>query len=217
MLKTIDVPHELRNFNKCFQTFNYKYDVATIFDDLLTIIICCFGRGTNEEQYFMTIKKYSKEELQAFTQLFGELLKIYGDSKKKNEWCDPLGSYYEALASGSKKSRLGQFFTPESVCTLMAAVTLNTNEWGKTICEPCSGSGRLVLAMNHQAEGNYYVCYDLDPICAKMTAINLCMHEIRGEVHCMDALFNRNHRFSFAINYEYWKTKTMTIFEYKPS
>ena len=217
MIKTVDVPQELRVFNTLFFDFQHRHELSQVFDDLLTIIICCMGRGTNEDLYFETIKRYNAKELDSFARLFAELMKFYIKAKEAEQWCDPLGEYYELLASNYKKSRFGQFFTPKPLCDMMAMMIINADEWGKNINEPCSGSGRMVLAANHQAKGNYYVCEDLDPLCCKMTAINLCFHDIRGEVHCHNALTRDESRFSFAVNYEFWKNNTNTILQYKPS
>jgi type I restriction enzyme M protein len=97
---------------------------------------------------------------------------------------------------------------------MMASFVIEKDNFGQTINEPCSGSGRMVLAANQVTKGNYYVCEDLDPICCKMTAINLCFHEIRGEVHCHDTLKMDKPRFSLATNYEFWKNNTHSIFYY---
>lgn len=205
---------ELKNFNSLFFSFQYKHDLNRVFDDLLTMIICAMGRGTQEELYLQTIKSYSREELSTLCKLFGELVKIYRNSKEEETWSDPLGDYYEYLAGNYKKSAFGQFFTPKSICNLMANIVINPNEWGKTISEPACGSGRMILASHTLSQGNYYVCQDLDPICCKMTAINLCFHDVRGEIHCMNSLTNEKPIFSLAINYELWKNKTNTIFYY---
>ncbi|WP_271407303.1 N-6 DNA methylase [Tenacibaculum soleae] len=216
MLKNTDVPSELKNFNSLFFSFKYKYDLYNLFDDLLTILICCFARGTEEKLYFETIKKYEKKELQIFAKLLAELIIIYERAKHTETWADPLGEYYEALASGSKKSNFGQFFTPKSICNLMAQITVNPNNWGAKINEPCSGSGRLILASNQITKGNYYVAQDLDAICCKMTAINMCLHEIRGEVHNMDTLRLSIPRMSYSINFNYHKHKTPIILLKRP-
>lgn len=217
MIKTSEVQRELRNFNSLFFSFQYKYDLYTLFDDLLTIIICCLARETEEPLYFETIKRYKKEELTVFANLFGELILIYNNAKLNNSWADPLGEYYELLASNSKKSNFGQYFTPKPICDMMAKFTITPNEWGKTINEPCAGSGRMILAANHQANGNYFVAQDLDPICCKMTAINMCLHEIRGEVHNMDTLRMTDFRMSYSINYDFHKHKTPLILLKRPT
>ena len=216
MLKTREVPSELKPFNSLFFSFTYKYDLYSLFDDLLTIIICCLARETEEPLYFETIKKYKKEELTIFAKLLGALFLIYENAKTFGTWTDPLGEYYELLASNSKKSSFGQFFTPKPICDLMANFVITPNQWGKTINEPCAGSGRMILAANHQAKGNYYVAQDLDAICCKMTAINMCLHEIRGEVHNMDTLRMGNLRLSYSINYDFHKHKTPLILLKRP-
>jgi type I restriction enzyme M protein len=212
MLKSREIPKELIYFNSLFFEFQYKYDLNVVFDDLLTIIICAMARETEENLYFETINKYKKDELYIFCKLFAELVKIYEKNITAGDWCDPLGEYYECLAGNYKKSSFGQFFTPKVICNFMSAIILDSNEWGKTINEPACGSGRMVLAANHKAKGNYFICEDLDPICCKMTAINLCFHEIRAEIHCHDALSGSNYRFSLAVNYEFWKHNTKCIF-----
>lgn len=210
----LTVEKELKQFNSLFFEFQYKHNLNQVFDDLLTLIICSMGRGTQEKLYFETIKKYDKKEIENFCKLFAELMMIYNRDLASEDWSDPLGTYYEFLASNYKKSAFGQFFTPKTICNLMAQLVITPNEWGKTISEPCSGSGRMILASNHIATGNYYVCQDLDPICCKMTAINLCFHEVRAEVHCTNALTNEQPYFSLAINYEFWKNKTHSILYY---
>lgn len=212
----VTINRELKKFDSLFQKLGIKYDYITVFDDLLTVTICCFGFGTNEELYLQTIKKYKRDELDIFAQMMGELLNIYSEAKTKNRWVDPLGDFYEFLSSKSKKSALGQFFTPPALCDMMAKM-IDDGEWGKNINEPCSGSGRMVLAFNNSTKGNYYVCQDLDPMCAKMTAVNLAMHEIKSEVHCMDTLRMTDIRFSFYINHEFWKVKTPHIIMKYPS
>lgn len=217
MLKTKDVPRELKSFNSLFSCFKYKYDTAPLFSDFLTIVICCLARQTEENLYFETIEKYTKDELNIFAKLFGELLKIYTFAKEENKWVDPLGDYYEALASNSKKSAFGQFFTPKPLCDMISQMTLTSGEWGKKINDPCSGSGRFILSANHFTEGNYYIAQDLDSICCKMTAINMCLHEIRGEVHQMNSLSNDTPYLSYSINYKFHSHKTPIILLNRPS
>lgn len=213
MLKSRDVPKELTAFNSLFFDFQYKHDLSRVFDDLLTVIICAMGHQTQEELYFETIKNYDRKELDSLCRLFAQLMEIY-NKYTPDDWCDPLGDYYECLAGNYKKSNFGQFFTPRALCDMMVMMIQEPANWGININEPCSGSGRMVLASNHYVKGNYFVCQDLDPICCKMTAVNLCFHGIRAEVHCMDALGTEKPRFSLAVNYEYWKNKTKSILFY---
>lgn len=123
----------------------------------------------------------------------------------------PLGDFYEVLAGNYKKLRLGQFFTPKALCEIMSMLIIDKDDFGKTINEPTCGSGRIVLASNSFAPGNYYVCQDLDPICCKMAAINCCLHTVRAEIHCMNTLTLSKPTVSYYVNHDYWKHKTKYI------
>ena len=122
MIKTRDVPTELRDFNSVFNKLIYRYDVSQIFNDLLSLIVACLGRGTQEPQYFEVINRYKREEIEIFSKLFAELIIYYDKNISDSSWCDPLGEYYEILAGNYKKSALGQFFTPPAICDLMASL-----------------------------------------------------------------------------------------------
>ena len=211
MIKNRDIPAELRQLNSAFSKLAYRHDISRIFEDFLTIVICCMAYQTQEPLYLQTVKNYNREELDHFAQMFGELLVIYAQANSSKTWCDPLGDFYEALAGNYKKSMLGQFFTPKPICDMMASFVIDPNDFGKNVNEPTCGSGRIVLAANNIAEGNYYVCQDLDPICCKMAAINLCFHEVRAEIHCMDVLRNTDPIVTYQTNYAIWKTKSPYI------
>ena len=211
MSKNISLPFELKAFNNAFNTLVNKHEPTRIYDDFLTIVICCMARQTQEDLYLLTVKSYTREELNTFAKMFAELVIIYGENNAKHTWCDPLGDFYEELATRYKKSKLGQFFTPKSVCNLMAQFTHQPNQWGLKINDPCVGSGRLLLAANHLAPGNYFVAQDLDPICCKMAAINLCFHNVRAEVHCMNSLGVDKPFNSYAVNYNWHKNKVRNI------
>ena len=211
MIKNRHLPTQMRAFNNEFSRLVRRYEPSRVFDDLLSIIVCCMARETQEEWYFEVINRYQRNELDYFVKMLGHLMLIYENCHLTGDWYDPLGTFYEELASNSKKSGFGQFFTPPALCDLMAQFILEENEWGKEINEPCSGSGRAILAANKVAPGNYYIAQDIDPVCAKMTAINMCFHHIRGEVHCMNVIAMSKPLFSLSINYDWHKHKTPLI------
>ena len=68
----------------------------------------------------------------------------------------------------------------------------------------------MVLAANKICKGNRYTCQDKDPICAKMTAINLAFHKINGVVYCMDAILIDKPRATYIINHELYKHKLIS-------
>lgn len=213
MLKTVDVPLYLREFNSLFTSLGRRHDASRLFDDFLTIIICCLARLTLEPLYLETVKRYQKEELNDFAKLFGSLLLIYQDALNKENWIDPLGEYYEALASNHKKSGFGQFFTPKAICDMLAQLTVPADDYGNNINDCACGSGRTLLAANQICKGNHYIAQDIDHICVKMCAINMALHGLKGEVYHMDTLRNNTPWNTYIINHDWHKTKTPFIYK----
>lgn len=201
MPKSTDVPHELRPLNKLFSEKDYKWDYADSFRDWVDFLT----------ESFMPVRQGEYERLKAkhgdldwFVRMTHEFVRvqhqqIVGD----RDWYDALGTFYEVLASNGKRSIMGQFFTPPEVCNFMTMIQGAGESLigqGKTVNDPCSGSGRMLLAFHAKAPGNYQFGADLDSICARMTAVNMCMHGCVGQAVCMNSLSPDDWRFGYHIN-----------------
>jgi hypothetical protein len=76
-----------------------------------------------EDGWGYNMKKYGKKELVVMEQLFRRWIDdthtgicgAYG-------WSDMLGEYYQFIASQGKASAMGQFFTPQTLCEVMARI-----------------------------------------------------------------------------------------------
>lgn len=191
--------------------WGYRHDIVTAFDDFLTIQICLFARQTEEELYLQTIKKYDRQDLDAFIKITSRLWAQYYLAQDQKDWIDPLGDLYEEITSRHKSSMMGQFFTPKTICDLMAMIGANPEEFNQKVNDPACGSGRLLLAHEKASRGNYLIGADLDNMCAKMAAINCCMHNHRAEIYHGDTLQNKYFKV-YIVNYDYRKTKTPSIF-----
>ena len=123
------------------------------------------------------------------------------------KWVDLFGDYF--MEYGANKKDRGQCFTPDSVCDVMARLSLSRNKgtdfdnmrhyvpgFGrKVVVNDCAcGSARLLLAagatyrhINHRNDV-YLVASDIDDRCCKQSAINILVHGFYGEVVCMDTL-----------------------------
>ena len=64
---------------------------------------------------------------------------------------DVLGNIYEQKVSHGHN---GQFFTPQSVCDLMAQITVN--EDAKSISDPACGSGRNLISAAKKVSPDTY-------------------------------------------------------------
>jgi len=198
---------ENTNLFKALEKVSYRHSsYSTCFSDFLDIVINYFLTLPNAE----LIKNYQvqyKDDFKYFELMFKDLLKLHQENCDNNfnketntGWCDILGNLYETISSKYKQSAMGQYFTPETMCTFLAMI-LEPSGPGKYISEPCSGSGRMILAANSVCLGNFYSCVDLDPICTKMTAFNMMIHGLQGQANCGNALWiTNNWNFGYEIN-----------------
>jgi hypothetical protein len=114
---------------------------------------------------------------------------------------DLLGTLYQMLGSHGHRAHLGQFFTPQPVADLMAALAdpvpiLDEGDpasQGRLLrmCEPACGSGALVLGFLRRLlaergrEGPRrwsITAIDLDPLCARICATQVLANAFVGQI-----------------------------------
>lgn len=200
-MKAQSLPPKIRGFFKIFDSICFRHNYSQVFDDFLTIVMCCYSWGQQEPLYHQTIKRYNKGELNQFANLLGEMIMVHEKQTAGGGWFDLLGMVYEEITSRYKASAMGQFFTPPGICELIAKMQMvEISEKPLKINDPCSGSGRMLLACNDLYKGHYYVAQDKDRMCVKMTCINMMMHGLIGEVHEMNTL-TMEHYQGYKINH----------------
>lgn len=184
-------------FASIMNSFNNHFDAHRVFDDFLTLAMCAVtqipgeGKSHYEELYLRTIEPYKKHDLcNRFAHALAQLIIEMKDGIAGDGEPDVLGTYYEQNIS---RRKLGQYFTPWSVCQLMAQLTLiDTDDQAapKRFVDPCCGSGRMLLAgAKVNGQKHHYYGIDIDHTCAKMTALNLFLNGVfGGEVMCANAL-----------------------------
>lgn len=107
--------------------------------------------------------------------------------------CDILGSIYHELRLNNEWN--GQFFTPDNICRMMAAMLNPVDERSEedypiTINEPTCGSGTMVIgavwAMKRQnfdfQRKSFFVAQDIDIRCVWMAYIQLSLYGIPAVV-----------------------------------
>ncbi len=170
-------------FEKEFEKLCYGKSEDEVFNHFLDIIICCLSGQQYEDEYLAIIGIYSKDKITGFCDLFAELILIMDNDG--NGLLDYLGEFFTKHIT---KGRNGQFFTPIHVCDLMAAITIEQGMTSKTIQDPACGSGRMLLSAAKIERNNYFFGADIDNRCCKMTAINMCLNGLEGEVAWMNSL-----------------------------
>lgn len=154
-----------------------------------------------EEIYAKTIGKYSKTEQQVFPELFAMLTMAM---EEQDGYCDFLGELFMMLEINFKGA--GQFFTPYSVCEMMAHMNFDIETAKAAIAkkgyvavhDPACGAGATLIgaAATLRAAGiNYqrqavFVGQDLDSNVALMCYIQLSLLGCPGFVVVGDTLNN---------------------------
>lgn len=129
-----------------------------------------------------------------------------------HETLDFFGRMYEEFWKGkSKASALGQFFTPECLCTLMARM-MKVEENGVTKYNDCAcGSGRTLLAAWGEADWkklHWFTAEDIDCVSCKMTALNMMIHGMVGRVVQQDTLLLTTPYVIYHVNEVRWPVPT---------
>lgn len=197
---------ELKDTWKLFEELTYRRAYSQVFSDLIERMLSRqtvrFEDGQLMSKPF-TPMDYSQKELVVLDNIILALEKEYEkrvwfrkkkDERNPNQWYDALGSLYEACASRSQKSAMGQYFTPSHLINMIAQMTFLEipDKRFFTMNEPACGSGRFGIAtathLGCQGIPSYICQNDLDSLCAKITAINMTLNGIVGEVTSMNGL-----------------------------
>lgn len=141
---------------KIFESFRYSHGVYEVFEDFLEVSAIAISnsvdsaqRDEREKRYLQIIKKYSKEEATLLTELFAKLVLAL-----EQEPSDYLGTLFMNLNLSNKWR--GQVFTPLSVASIMAAITITDLEdiikdkGYATVNDPTIGAGVLIIALNNE-------------------------------------------------------------------
>lgn len=124
-------------------------------------------------------------------------LELASDGISKYGAYDAFGALYEKyIQSSHKASSNGQFFTPTSVCDVMAEISLDDKCMKPTTevvtFNDCTcGSGRTLLSAWNSCDKynrNLFFAGDLDTTSVKMCALNFMVHGMVGAVEKRDAL-----------------------------
>jgi hypothetical protein len=150
------------------------------FEDFLACTLSALSNRQMEDEYLAVVRKgYADGEkgrrgIDSLTQAFGTLIDLMEQTRK-----DILGDLFQG---GITYGEAGQFMTPEQLCEFMAALCIDEKQPGDVACDPCCGSGRMLLAFAEHHPGGELVGQDIDLRCVRMTSINLALRNLYGYV-----------------------------------
>ena len=210
------VPENCKGIIDGLKSLGTKHSIWNVFEDWLKVCSISISNAVDwnqanerEEQYLETINKYTPEEQKILTKTFAELVNALQKEAETGGPCDLLGKVFHALELHNKYH--GQFFTPFHICEFMGQVALGDGgEAGNvasealhkkgylSVCEPCVGSGGMVLGFakamqqNHMNYCNQMVAYccDIDIKCVHMAYLQLSLYGIPAVIIHGNSLTN---------------------------
>lgn len=144
-------------------------------------------KDKREERYMQIVQRYRNDEIEKFPKMLANLVEAL------EEPSDVLGKSFHDLELHNKWA--GQFFTPYSICQMMAKMTLTPKEDIEariqergyvTASEPACGSGAMVIALAQEMramEVNYQrhlhvTAVDVDAKCVHMAYLQFSLLHI---------------------------------------
>jgi len=147
------------------------------FEDWLALAVNAFLR--DDDAYMAIMRHYGPREAPMGTKdhpadHFARALGAWMRAMQA-EPADYLGRVYEEQAIANAYQ--GQFFTPEPVVELMAAMTMPVDMADSAIVhDPACGSGRMLIAGIRRNRFATFVGVDTDLTCVHMTTLNCLVH-----------------------------------------
>lgn len=169
------------------------HSAGKLFRDWLDLML--FALQRRDDPYLEVVDKYSDDRdmnhpegertIDLFSKAFGQLQNQMAETN-----ADVLGAVYEEY--GMQTDAWGQHFTPLPVCDMKAELAgvenLSEAKEQPTVAGPACGSGRLLIVAARQCPNGVFVGRDVDGLCARMAALNLCFFNIDGFAILGDSL-----------------------------
>lgn len=194
----VDISERRDNAYKLFKIVRNLYDATGddgTFFRFVTIVLTVLNRHSDGDgPYLDAIKGMSRKALDIVAQGWALLVEHFW-----HEGCfyDILGDVYMQVRSDWAGKRMGQYFTPWSLCMMSAQMMIEGYDIKHrlkhgptvTVYEPCLGSGAMLLAFKavicdkfggRRSLKNLEVSgQDLDQVCVTMAKIQLMMSNDR--------------------------------------
>jgi len=195
------------DFVRLIKQASKEYQVWQVWDDV--IYMCAVElaqlvdyRQDREEEYIRKGKRYDKETIKLFPEIFAAIMNSLVNTDGTANFSDVLGDAYMRLEINNHWH--GQFFTPQHICYMMAAMSINWNGIEETIAtqgyvtinDPCCGAGGMLIAaadvmqkykINYKREA-LFVGQDIDPVCALMTYVQMSLLGMPGIIQIGNSL-----------------------------
>lgn len=190
---------------KSFESLCGRHGRWEVWADWITLSACSISnavdishREQREKTYRTVQEKYTPEELSVMGEMFGMLVLSFDENPDQ----DILGDLYMNLNLGNE--HIGQFFTPYTICRLMASMNIGNikaevEERGWIgVSDPTCGAGAMLVAFANEClrhDVNYQMnvliaAQDIDFVVGMMCYIQLSLIGCAGYVVIGDTLLH---------------------------
>jgi len=194
----------LADFKKLFERLSYRHSYSETFTHFLDFALYTLDPMKNKEPVMYLEKIYTEKEAPLLVDLFYNW--IDASDNNGEGFADVLGDLFMEFVS---HGRNGQFFTPQPVCDMMAAITIDKDQG--SVSDPACGSGRLLMAAAKINRLFKFYGADNDLTCCKMAALNMIINTMPGEIAHMNSLSLEYYR-SFIIKVHKIEGKMMPLY-----
>lgn len=185
----------IKTICKLLEACRYRHDLYNVFSDCIEAMAIAMSnavdlhqREQREARYMAIVGKYERDVIETFPRILAELAMALEETRG-----DVMGAVFGALELHN--TARGQFFTPDSVCRLMAEINVGSAEELKatvaetgfvTIMEPAVGAGAMVIhlveamlerGVNYQQHA-HVVAVDVDPRAVHMAYVQFSLLHI---------------------------------------
>lgn len=193
----LDTPQQ-KELYRHFRCLADHHSVWQVWHDFVKLSACrlCLHSGARKEREAL-VGKYSATDLEHFSQMFEMTI----SALEQNPDQDFLGDLF--MRFNLSNEWRGQFFTPYSICKMMAALTLCDAAEARaqncfSVNDPACGSGAMLVAFAQNCKAhniNYqrsvlFVAQDIDETAALMCYVQLSLLGCPGYVIIGDSLVN---------------------------
>ena len=215
----VDPAAHLRGLVRTFHGLGYgRTALYTVFTDWVECAACALSNRIypdayekREKRYLDIISKYDADVKHTFGELLGQVI-LAAEACRLAGKLDLLAQLYIALEL--ERKQIGQYFTPWSICEMMARINCGPPEQLQsevaakgyiTFMDPCCGAGTMLLACAAYAtdcgilpEQIHFTGIDIDPTCVRLCFLQFALYGL-------PALIIEGNAISMKLD-EYWPT-----------
>jgi type I restriction-modification system DNA methylase subunit len=201
MKQTYPVQRGKQTWKQLQEIIRFGYSSAEIFSDFVEVILSALLSLTDNMQYADITERLAENKLTGiYEERYMGIVEKYKENKSRKSGERPMDffarawSYLQTETQEAQEDILGdlhesqislgehgQFFTPDTITTMMVQMLQPTE--GERVSDPACGSGRFFISMAKANTNLHFYGVDVSPICARMSALNMWLFNLNADIY----------------------------------